>query len=963
MPRVVSRSTSVSQVDAAVYSPTVLRPEGQPLRETTCRSRSRGHGVGAIKCAQSNSDVDACLGGGVFGPRPAACYTDAGSPTSPALTCHRRAAAAASYDAAVADWRVLPGWCPDRGDATMAVEVAAVAGGESGRMCRAMPLLTIIATLVASCGSPAPSPTMSLVEPPPPSQAAFSGSIAAANGGTVTVPGGLTLEVPPGGLSTDATARITPQGAPAVAPNPAYPAEAVGPSYEIALGASLLAPAVISVPLASLHLPAGTAPESAFFAWFDTVTARWVPAGGTYDATAGTLSLQVDHLSLWQVFVTAAVFATLGPTAQWTFLAGAIIASAHPERWNWSYWLPVLKKIASLSIPEIVQALSVLTTPCTPSLKGYVVDSSLASNMIQGCVTGTSIAGATVRVYDLTSFYLSVAEPRGGAVPLGPGDGVDMLVTTSSGTPVRITATMTREGLARTVIEILLRLISGNALAGSGSAIERAVGDIYAAEKKAWDGLGIYEALQQRPPDYASATEHLVSLLTGTVSGRLFANAVIAAGRKYDIAVLANLDPGTVNQIVQIIDLGDLIVSTGQWAGDFLAHAQVELDVSGPQLGWTTVGSVPQPLGSGFGALTLAGGSILFENGFSFCGCSNGGDVVGRDLPGETFERYDPAANTWRMTGPTRAVGQDGGWIALSDGRVLLTGWVGSATDNSSRPAAELFDPRTNEWTPMGAPSASSGYALVKQADGSILLLGGSDAQGQPLWLVQAFSPQAGTWRNLGSLSPLQLDGGAVAATQLPDGRVFVWGAWAPEPGPVTVEGEIFDPITATSTAIPSLSVNGYADAAWSLPNGDVALAALDQDTGNRLITAVFDPPSDTWVSRHTLALGSQNPVLLPLADGTLLAIGGIESQSPPNTDVSQCYVNASRTVVAVDPLAGSGTALPSIGIACSGVAVAQLADGRVLVAGGCLSVPRGSSTGLNGSPNMTVEILGPVGQ
>jgi hypothetical protein len=825
-------------------------------------------------------------------------------------------------------------------------------------MRRAVPLVVISAILAASCGSPVPSPTASPFESPLPSEIAVSASISAANGGTLTVPGGLTLDVPPGGLSADATARITPQGASAVAPNPAYPAEAVGPSYQITVGTSLLAPVMISVPLASLHLPTGAAPESVFFAWFDTATGRWVPEGGAYDPAAGTFSLQVDHLSLWQVFVPAALFAALGPSAQGAFLVGAIVASAHPERWNWSYWLPVLKKISSLSIPEILQALSVLTTPCTQSLNGYVVESSLANNMIQGCVTGTSIAGATVRIYDLTSFYLSVAEPRGSAVPLGPGDGADMLVTTSSGTPVRITATMTREGLARTVIEILLRLISGNALAGSGSAIERAVGDIYAAEKKGWDGLGIYEALQQRPPNYASAAEHLVSLITGTASGELFANAVIAAGRKYDIAALANIKPATVNQIVQTIDLGDLIVSTGQWAGDFLAHEQVELDVSGPAWGWTTVTSVPQPWAGG-GTLALADGSILFENGFSFCGCDPNGDFVRGDaLPGETFERYDPAANAWRMTGPTRAVGLDQGLIALSDGRVLLTGQVGLGTDASYRPAAELFDPRTNEWTPMGAPSASIGYALVKQADGSVLLLGGSDAQGQPLWLVQAFSPQAGTWRNVGHLSPLKLEGVWLNATQLPDGRVFAWGATGPG-STQTVEGEIFDPSTGTSTAIPSLSVNGYPASVWTLPNGDVALAALDQDTGNRLITALFDPARDAWVSRHTLALGRKYPSLLPLSDGTLLAIGGIESQSPPYTDVSQCYVNASRAVVAVDPLTGTSTALPAIGIACYGVAAAQLADGRVLVAGGCPSVRRG--TGPGASPNMTVEILGPV--
>jgi hypothetical protein len=147
----------------------------------------------------------------------------------------------------------------------------------------------------------------------------------------------------------------------------------------------------------------------------------------------------------------------------------------------------------------------------------------------------------------------------------------------------------------------------------------------------------------------------------------------------------------------------------------------------------------------------------------------------------------------------------------------------------------------------------------------------------------------------------------------------------------------------------------------WSLPDGDVTLAALDQDTGNRLTTAVFDPSTNAWTSRHTVVLRGANPSLLPISDGTLLAIGGIESQSQPYTDLSQCYENASREVVAVDPLTGMDTALPPIGIACYDVAAVQLSDGRVLVAGGCPSVRVGTAFGPTYS--MAVEVLGPAAE
>ncbi|MGC8635069.1 MAG: hypothetical protein ACP5VP_10495 [Candidatus Limnocylindrales bacterium] len=457
----------------------------------------------------------------------------------------------------------------------------------------------------------------------------------------------------------------------------------------------------------------------------------------------------------------------------------------------------------------------------------------------------------------------------------------------------------------------------------------------------------------------AHAAAWAVGGITGLLPGAIEVRLGIAAAQA--IAILANLDAALLSGHA-VTAVAVAYGGTGEGAAQTTGAATVVTPQATPIVYWTTVSSVPQPL-TGAGALVLADGSILFENGFSFCGCSGIDDIAGGPpLPGETFERYDPAANVWRMTGPTRAVGAAAGWVALSDGRVLLTGWVGSATDNSSRPAAELFDPRTNQWTPVGAPSVGGGV-LVKQADGTPLLLGGSDAQQQPVWLVQTFSPQVGAWRTVGHLIPLQLNGGGMAATQLADGRVFVWGAGATGPGSTqTVEGEVFDPSTATSTTFPSLSVNGNPESVWSLPDGEVALAALDlNDTGRQLTTAVFDPTTNAWTSPRTLELGSENPSLLPLADGTLLAIGGIASQSQPYTDLSQCYVNASRKVIDIDPLTGTGTGLPPIGIACYDVAAAQLADGRVLVAGGCPSIRGGTAFGPSFS--MTVELLGPAAQ
>jgi hypothetical protein len=85
------------------------RAAGKDRREAALRRRlTVGPSASEVAAfARERDDFvrsDACLGGMVFGPRPAACYTDAGSPTRPALTCHRRAAAASSYDALLEVW-------------------------------------------------------------------------------------------------------------------------------------------------------------------------------------------------------------------------------------------------------------------------------------------------------------------------------------------------------------------------------------------------------------------------------------------------------------------------------------------------------------------------------------------------------------------------------------------------------------------------------------------------------------------------------------------------------------------------------------------------------------------------------------------------------------------------------------------------------------------------------------------
>jgi hypothetical protein len=65
--------------------------------------------------------------------------------------------------------------------------------------------------------------------------------------------------------------------------------------------------------------------------------------------------------------------------------------------------------------------------------------------------------------------------------------------------------------------------------------------------------------------------------------------------------------------------------------------------------------------------------------------------------------------------------------VLLRDGRVLVTG--GTTSEESSRfTSAEIFDPKTGNWSPTGSMNVGRSeieYAAVRLPDGRVLVPGG----------------------------------------------------------------------------------------------------------------------------------------------------------------------------------------------------------------------------------------------
>src|SRR5207245_7442533 len=103
------------------------------------------------------------------------------------------------------------------------------------------------------------------------------------------------------------------------------------------------------------------------------------------------------------------------------------------------------------------------------------------------------------------------------------------------------------------------------------------------------------------------------------------------------------------------------------------------------------------------------------------------------------------------------------------DGRVLLV--AGMTFFQGPNPAVEIYDPRTNSWSPApNAPSAGGG-SISLLGDGRALLLRISLTATAALFRAEIFDPRTSAW----SASPVET-GHADTIVGLADGRVLVIG-------------------------------------------------------------------------------------------------------------------------------------------------------------------------------------------
>jgi hypothetical protein len=274
-------------------------------------------------------------------------------------------------------------------------------------------------------------------------------------------------------------------------------------------------------------------------------------------------------------------------------------------------------------------------------------------------------------------------------------------------------------------------------------------------------------------------------------------------------------------------------------------------------------------------------------------------------------ELYDPATDSWALTGSMRFSRSNHAAVRLGDGRVLIVG------GSSSTRSAEIYDPATGRWSlsaPMEMPRFQAAATLL--ADGRVFVVGGRTDEAAN----EIYDPTADSW-SVTAPNPGGPRFGEILVTALPAGRVLILGGVADTANTL----EIYD-LAGDSWQVIGLNWQLWTAQAAPLPDDRLLIVS----GGPPPVALIFDPATNrvTPTSAPPFALGAETLTVLP--DGSILSTG-----SPPYT----AYPLPQDTRGAVyRPQEGRWVLTARLASARRGHTATLLTDGLVLLSGGVLA-------------------------
>lgn len=292
---------------------------------------------------------------------------------------------------------------------------------------------------------------------------------------------------------------------------------------------------------------------------------------------------------------------------------------------------------------------------------------------------------------------------------------------------------------------------------------------------------------------------------------------------------------------------------------------------------------------------------------------------------GYTAEVYSPQTGTWRFTSHVMNFSRTGHTaVKLADGRVLLAGGTGSLTN-----PGEVFDPVTEQFTPtnpmIGPHDRSPGILL---SDGRIILVVGSLLALNGPGIAEIYDPVTNSW----SATPsIPVGDSEIAAVGLPDGTVLATGGFACCTVAIYPNVARYNATTNTVTPMANMIVARHNHTVTVLPGGKVLVVGGSNPSSTESSTEIYDPtaPPNGQSQLNTSLNQSRrahSATLLPNGDvlgvGGFQVVGGIQGTTLSSAELRD-HVN------------GTWSPAGSMSVSRQDQTATLLPSGKVLIAGG----------------------------
>lgn len=241
---------------------------------------------------------------------------------------------------------------------------------------------------------------------------------------------------------------------------------------------------------------------------------------------------------------------------------------------------------------------------------------------------------------------------------------------------------------------------------------------------------------------------------------------------------------------------------------------------------------------------------------------------------------FDPSTETWTQTGSMHEERRRHTATLLPNGKVLVAaGWGNSIPRNILPISSELYDPATETWTLTGSLNFPRRFhTATLLPNGKVLVAGGEGTNGVGISSAELYDPISATWTVTGQMSTSRL---FHSACLLPNGKVLISGGGYHQgtSTPPHTSAEIYDPITEKWTPAAPMTKSRWQHNSNTLMNGQVLVGSdLYIEPSEFALTNITRKASGAFQFEFTNLPGAICDVLtatnisLPLSNWTALS-------------------------------------------------------------------------------------------